>query len=171
MITFGRNCKIRELERVIEEYQNQLFSFAFFRVGSMDIAQDIVQDVFLQLYHQNSKLSNVQNMKGYLFRSISNKCADHRRKAKPNFSLESVKAGIDESDKLFYDEYFAIEDILEEIPLEQAEILKLHFVDDLSFVEIASILDLSPNTVKSRYRYGIDKLRKSSHFKNYEYDE
>ena len=57
-------------------------------------------------------------------------------------------------------EFRRIEKLLERLPEEQATVVKMRFTDDLSFVEIAAILGLSDNTVKSRYRYAIAKLRK-----------
>ena len=63
MFTIRRKRKIDELERIIEEYQDALFSFAFFRVGSFEIAQDIVQDAFLLLYQKGTSLNNVANVK------------------------------------------------------------------------------------------------------------
>jgi RNA polymerase sigma-70 factor (ECF subfamily) len=74
------NNKINELESIIEEYQNQLFSFAFFRVGSYDTAQDIVQDVFLKFFQNKKTLSSVKNVKTYLLKSISNACVDYIKK-------------------------------------------------------------------------------------------
>ena len=45
------------------------------------------------------------------------------------------------------------------LPYEQREVVVLHLKGDLTFREIARIQDTSINTVQSRYRYGIDKLR------------
>ena len=60
-------------------------------------------------------------------------------------------------------EYLRIEEMLSILPDNQATIVRMHFADDLSFVDIAAILGLSPNTIKSRFRYAISKLR--THFK------
>ncbi|MDD2197558.1 MAG: sigma factor, partial [Bacteroidales bacterium] len=67
----GRS-KLDELERVIVEYQNQLFRYAFFRTGSYADSQDIVQNVFIKLYNNNGNLSSIKNVKHYLYRSITN---------------------------------------------------------------------------------------------------
>ena len=61
-------------------------------------------------------------------------------------------------------EYLRIEEMLSILPDNQATIVRMHFADDLSFVDIAAILGLSPNTIKSRFRYAISKLR--THFKD-----
>ena len=47
------------------------------------------------------------------------------------------------------------------IPSEQAEIVRLHCTDGLTFRQIAEVLDMPEATVKSRYRYAIDKIRKA----------
>ena len=48
---------------------------------------------------------------------------------------------------------------LEELPPEQRTVVQLKLWERLTFEEIAAVLELSPNTVASRYRYAIDKLR------------
>jgi RNA polymerase sigma-70 factor (ECF subfamily) len=46
-----------------------------------------------------------------------------------------------------------------QLPYQQREVILLHLVNDLRFREIAAALEISPNTAKSRYRYGLQKLR------------
>ncbi|MDR3272646.1 MAG: RNA polymerase sigma factor [Flavobacteriaceae bacterium] len=156
--------KIKELERIIEEHQNQLFSFAFFRVGSYEAAQDIVQDVFLKFYEDSRRLSAAKNVKSYLLKSIANACADyHRKNGKIHWErIENMKDDIiDEEKKECISEFLRIEDLLKDLPAEQAEVLKLKFVDGLNFVESAETLNVNVNTVKSRYKYALEKLKKT----------
>jgi len=65
-----------------------------------------------------------------------------------------------EDEKECMKECFRIEEVLSNLPEEQAEVLRLKFVDDLNFVESAEILNENVNTVKSRYKYAIEKLKK-----------
>ena len=168
------NTKIKELEKIIDEYQNQLFSFAFFRVGSYEIAQDIVQDVFLKFFTDEKKLSSIKNVKTYLFKSISNACIDYKRKygkikiVSVDFITDTVTDNSEEEKCVA--EFFRIENLLIDLPNEQAEIIKLKFVDELNFVEIAEMMNISVNTVKSRYRYGIDKLKQTNKIKGDYYE-
>ncbi|MDR2064499.1 MAG: RNA polymerase sigma factor [Prevotellaceae bacterium] len=169
--------KINELESIIEEYQDQLFSFAFFRVGSYDIAQDIVQDVFLKFFQNKRTLVSVKNIKTYLLKSIANACIDYKRKyGKIKMdNIESVGNDIaddekNDEEKMCIAEFMRIEDLLSELPDEQAEVIKLKFVDELNFVESAGILNISVNTVKSRYRYGISKLKETHKIKGTYYE-
>ena len=49
--------------------------------------------------------------------------------------------------------------VLVELPFEQREVVMMHLYASMTFREIAKSRQISPNTAKSRYRYGIDKLR------------
>ena len=165
--------KMRQLERIIDEHQQQLFSFAFFRVGSYEVAQDIVQDVFIKLYENIQHLSAANNVKAYLLKTISNACTDYIRKnVKIQFvDVENVANELtDEDEKRCLSEFLRIDDILNNLPAEQAEILRLKFVDSLNFVEISELLDINVNTVKSRYKYAIEKLRNFDLINVYNYE-
>jgi len=165
--------KMRQLERIIDEHQQQLFSFAFFRVGSYEVAQDIVQDVFIKLYENIQHLSAANNVKAYLLKTISNACTDYIRKnGKIQFvDVENVANELtDEDEKRCLSEFLRIDDILNNLPAEQAEILRLKFVDSLNFVEISELLDINVNTVKSRYKYAIEKLRNFDLINVYNYE-
>jgi RNA polymerase sigma-70 factor (ECF subfamily) len=165
--------KSKELTRIIDRHQDQLFSFAFYRVGSYEAAQDIVQEVFLKFYEDMRRLQPAQNVKQYLLKSIANACADYKRKfAKIQYiDIENfTDTLIDEEEKSCLAEYLRIEEILKTLPDEQAEILRLKFVDNLKFVEISEVLDENVNTIKSRYKYAIEKLRKSNQLNVKEYE-
>ena len=74
------------------------------------------------------------------------------------------KAGdiIEPVDKDFTDEQEkkAVTHALLEIPSEQREVIQMKVYEKMTFQQIAEILDISANTVASRYRYAMDKLRK-----------
>lgn len=57
------------------------------------------------------------------------------------------------------EEYHRIEALLQKLPEEQAETIRLRVLDDLSFTDIATILNIPVSTTKSRFKYGIDKLK------------
>lgn len=162
----GRS-KLVEFERVITEFQNQLFRFAFFRTGSQDDSQDIVQDVFIKMYRDNSQFESILNIKNYLYRSITNACIDYQRKRKQQ-KFDSIDRTVlpkdlyeeDVSKNLIQvEEHKRLERILASLPEEQSETIRMRVLDNLSFVEIASILEIPVTTIKSRFKHGIDKLK------------
>jgi RNA polymerase sigma-70 factor, ECF subfamily len=162
----GRN-RLKELEQVITEFQEQLFRFAFFRTGVFADSQDIVQDVFIKLYRDEVNLLSVINLKNYLFRCVSNACTDYQRKRLKNQFTQIEKLGVlndlDEKEAshqmLLIEEYCRIDGLLKDLPDDQAKVVRLKVLDDLSFNEIAQIFEIPVTTVKSRFKYGIDKLK------------
>ena len=165
--------KMRQLERIIDEHQQQLFSFAFFRVGPYEVAQDIVQEVFIRFYENSRHLSAANNVKAYLLKTISNACTDYLRKnSKIQYvAIEQLENELtDEEEKRCLSEFLRIDDILSDLPVEQAEILRFKFVDSLNFVEISGILKVNVNTIKSRYKYAIEKLRNFNLLKVNQYE-
>lgn len=174
--TNSRN-QFNEFEKIITEFQDQLFRFAFFRTGSLADSQDIVQDVFVNIFKNEKHLSTINNVKHYLFRSISNACTDYHRKKKNHFeSIEKLNDSkiLQENDAsqhlLMTEEFQRIEKILQNVPDEQAETIRLRVLDNLSFIEIAQLLVQPVTTVKSRFKYGIDKLKQVLHPKKHLYE-
>lgn len=149
------------IKQIVEDHQEQLFRFAFFRVGSTDQAMDIVQDVFVRLFTKQD-LASIGNMKAYLFRSVSNSCADFHKSRGRNLSVslnEEVLKIENEEAAVAEEEYLRIEQLMSELPEEQSGVIKMRTIDNLRFGEIADILGLPESTIKSRFRYGIEKLR------------
>ncbi len=156
--TYGR---VRELETIVGREQDRMFRFAYMRVGNRADAEDIVQDVFLKLFRSGENLARVRNLQHYLFRSISNSCRDYHRKKLYNMIPieESGAKEIPEDDRQMHEEYQRISKLLEKLPEEQAEIVRLKCSDGLKFREIAKLLDIPLATAKSRYRYAIEHIR------------
>lgn len=160
-----RNKKQQQLdilEKLVEANQHYLFRFAYFRVGSREVAEDIVQNVFLKLIENCIDLALMKSPRMYLFRMVSNRCIDYqRREIIHQVPLDEVKGLMDENEEetALRQEYERIVALLDDIPFEQAEVIRMNTIDNLSFVEIAEILDLSVSTVKSRFMYGVNKVR------------
>ena len=150
------------LEKLVEANQDYLFRFAYFRVGSREVAEDIVQNVFLKLIENCIDLSLMKSPRMYLFKMVSNQCIDYQRRETINHvPLDEVKGLMDEDeeDVALRQEYERIVALLDNIPFEQAEIIRMNTIDNLSFVEIAELLDLPVSTVNSRFVYGVNKVR------------
>ena len=158
----NQKANIQQIEKLIDELQDGLFSFAFFRLGDEKEAEDVVQDVFIRYFKEHEK-KHIAYPKAWLYKSLHRLCIDHVRKRPSTrmVPLETVKEKEDENQQELYREYNRIEQLLAPLPEEQATIVKMHFTDDLTFNEISNILGISRDTVKSRYRYAIQKLQKS----------
>ncbi|MEI7596390.1 MAG: RNA polymerase sigma factor [Bacteroidota bacterium] len=158
-----RNINLKEFEKIIDQYQNQLIRFAFFRTGSYAEAQDIVQNVFVRLFEKQLNFQLLNNPKSFLYKIISNECIDFGRRKKIEIvSIENIIEPLTYSStnsNELIEEYQRIDLMLKYLPDEQKEVVKLRVLDELDFKEIAEILEIPIPTVKSRFKYGIEKVR------------
>jgi len=157
--------RVRKMEEIINLKQDWLFRFAYLRVGRREDAEDIVQDVLLKLFQSKENLASIDKTEQYLICAVRNACIDYLRRQPPVVmtGLENAAQMVEDSDvdKEMHEEYESINRLLHMIPPEQAEIVRLHCTDGLTFRQIAEVLELPEPTVKSRYRYAIDKIRKA----------
>jgi RNA polymerase sigma factor, sigma-70 family len=153
----------------INQYRDKLVNHAYYRLGDLDEAEDIVQEVFVKVYSRRlfSKLDNIEH---YLYKMTMNACLDFIRKQQVKLRMQQYFEGESENcleneaiNKFqMKEEFIKINNLLQKLPDEQAEVVRFRIIDELSFKEIAAILERPESTVKSRFQYAINKL------KNYE---
>ncbi len=156
-----KESRHKTVSRIIEENLDYLVRFAYYRLGNRGEAEDLVYDAVLKFLERNNEKIKPESIRLYLFRIVYNLCQDYCRKQKQ----EMVSIGdLDVADMI--DEVMDLEDadrintILDSLPLREADIIRMNVIDGLSFVEISSILAIPQSTAKSRYKSGMDKLRK-----------
>lgn len=163
MDSTSQQTRLKQLERIVVQEQDKLFKFAYLRIGNRDDAEDLVQNVLLKLFCSEEHLNSIRNLEQYLFKSLHNQCLDYFRKK--NIQLlpidEATLIPDHEEDQEIFDEYLRIAKLLNTLPAEQQEVIRLRCTDQCKFKDIAKILGISLATVKSRYRYAIQHLQNS----------
>ena len=145
---------------IVTQYQGRLFRFAFMRIGIREAAEDIVQEVFIRFFQSITGGKHITNQENYLLYSISNACVDYQRKNKYTvLSLDEIEEPMNDEAREMTEEYLRIRNILDGLVFEQAETVRLKCYDGLTFIQIAELHNVSEATVKSRYRYAIQKIR------------
>src|SRR5579871_5919613 len=151
----GRDDAFAEL---YDRYGHALFRYAWTMLRSRHDAEDAVQEVFLGIARSREKLSGIENWRAYLFSSLRHAIARLASKRKLESlpvgnELQTTEAGVDAELSA------ALERGLAALPAEQRELISLKVDGELTFAEIAAVLEISPNTAASRYRYALEKLR------------
>lgn len=158
-----------------EEYSDQLFRHALFRISDRERAFDLVQDTFLKAWDHVAKGGEVQNHKSFLYRILHNLIIDEYRRKKST-SLDALledetKANTIEglmAEGSFEDAadtldsralVAAIQSRMPDLPQQYREIITLRFVDGLGVGEIAEFLSVSENVVSVRIHRAVAKLR------------
>lgn len=152
----NKTSDIDIFEGIVSQNQDRLFRFAFMRVGVREVAEDIVQDVLLRLFRAMSEGKEIRSPEYFLLRSVSNACIDYTRRKKPvPLQLEDIIDIQEEDDEDITEEFNRINCLLDGLPLNQAETVRLRCCDELPFNQIAELQGISEATVKSRYRRAI----------------
>lgn len=157
--------KVKSLEQkpwdaLFKEERTHLLQYACYRTGDIEDARDAVQEAMVKILEHDGM---VNNPKGYLYRSVFNACMDIvRMKGRiMTVELDTVAQLVQDEPEDFSQEYRRINLLLNLIPEEQSEVIRLRYYADKSFVEIADILELPLPTVKSRFLYGMEKIKKA----------
>ena len=154
-----------EIERLYDEQAQPLFAFLLNFTRDEADTRDLLQEIFVKLAREPRLLAGVREERAFLIRLAHNAAIDlirrrgTRERTKENFAAEmiSVFAPANDPDEKVFREELSI--ALGGLPEEQRAVVHLKLWGELTFEEIATVLEISPNTAASRYRYALDKLR------------
>lgn len=166
----------RRISEVVDSERSRLRSFIRRRVPDPRDVEDILQDVFQELVEANRLLMPIDHVAGWLFRVARNRIIDLFRKKKPaNFSdiggaaedgeplgLEDLLPSPDAGPEALYARRVLLEELelaLEELPEDQRAVFVAHEIDGRSFKEISAETGVGVNTLLSRKRYAVLRLR------------
>jgi RNA polymerase sigma-70 factor (ECF subfamily) len=161
---FNRGSK-DALRRIYEKYKDDLLGLAITLLRDRSLAEDIVHDVFVSFAGTVGSFHLSGTLKGYLSTCVANRARDRNRLRSPSLTgpdvVETARFDSDGpiEDAIGIEESGELQDLLARLPYEQREVIVLHLHHEMRFREIAKALDISINTVQSRYRYGLEKLR------------
>ena len=154
------------LSRIYEKYKNSLLKVACGLLNDSAAAEDIVHDCFVSLAQSPEKLRLNGNLKSYLATSAANRArnwnsAKQRRETAGLNDVDSAATDSKRPDQwiIANERLKRLNDALARIPYEQREVIILHLQGEMKFRTIAKSQNVSINTVQSRYRYGLEKLR------------
>ena len=154
------------LARIYEKYKINLLRMASGLLNQGSIAEDVVHDVFITLAKSPERLKLNGNLKSYLKACIVNRVRNINKESqrKQAVSLDETKPIVQDSDKQYgwiihNEELDKLNNAMAQLPYDQREVVILHVQGGMKFKAIAKSQDVSINTVQSRYRYGMEKLR------------
>jgi RNA polymerase sigma-70 factor, ECF subfamily len=154
-----------DLERIYDEHAQALFAFLLNFTRDENDTRDVLQEIFTRLAREPGLLRGARDERAFLIRLAHNAAIDFmrrrgtRRKYHDQFGEEefSIFAADQNPDVAAFRE--SLSRALAELPEDQRAVVHLKLWENLTFEQIATALDISPNTAASRYRYGIDKMR------------
>lgn len=158
--------------KIVSKYQNKIFSVALSMTSNYKDAEDLTQEVFIQVYKSLHTYQFKSSFSTWIYRITINKALDwKKRKKENNFQLR---------DEFFYDNYplitteeLFIESIdkdsvnlnINKLPDIYKEVINLHYFDNYSYSQIAKKMNIAEKTVESRLyraRLMLKKMQKGS---------
>ncbi|MBA6155438.1 sigma-70 family RNA polymerase sigma factor [Tenacibaculum sp. S7007] len=167
------NGKELAIELLIKRHQQRLYSFIYSKVQNRDTTEDIFQDTFIKVIRTLKKGSYNEEGKflPWVMRIAHNLIIDFFRKSNrmpkfnntDDFDIFSVLSdgSLNAENKIIKEQILAdVKELVEELPEEQKEVLKMRIYNDMSFNEISENTGVSINTALGRMRYALINLRK-----------
>lgn len=148
---------------IFEKYWDRLYIYAFKIYNDENICEDIIQEVFINLW-ENNKNYQIENLEAYLFRSVKNRIANHIRDLKFTELHEEVINSIYlfniPSEELEYNDLKSgIFGRIEALPPRCKQIFLLSRCENYTNLEIAELLKISKRTVETQISNAIKLIR------------
>jgi RNA polymerase sigma-70 factor (ECF subfamily) len=172
-----RSGNVRAFEELVQRHRRTIFCFVLRFVPDRATAEDVTQDAFVRVIRNAATWEPQAKFTTWLFTIARNLCIDaarrakHRRASSLDAPVGKEKEGATLGEfipdgKLGADAHVSdsevsvrIQRAVETLPEDQREVFLLREVADLQFNEIAELVGIPENTVKSRMRYALEKLR------------
>ncbi|HEX5553931.1 MAG TPA: RNA polymerase sigma-70 factor [Chitinophagaceae bacterium] len=152
--------------RLFNAYRDKLFAFIYRMTSSRELAEDLVQDVFLKIWMQREKLSGIDNFNAFLFRMSQNHAINHmRRMAKETLVLMQTQRQNDRSSPAVDEQVVfnhiqrSLDEIVANLPPRQKAVYQLGREQHLKQEEIAEQLSISVSTVKNHMTQALHTVR------------
>lgn len=157
------------MEVLTKRYYKQVYAYLYRKTGDNHTAYDLTQDVFIKMMRNLSSYSSKGTFRNWLFTIAINCSRDYFRSAA--FRHEACAAEFQEHDQQSKGDTVSyifenketrkqLRGAIQELPDSQSEVILLKYYHDLKIREISVITGANENTVKSRLRQGLEKMKK-----------
>lgn len=147
----------RVFQSIVYTYSDPLLIFSMGFVRKREIAEEIVSDAFVALWNQRSRITEIRDLKSYLYILVRNGSISYLRKAsgRKEISLENLRdfytlpLTSPENDEISDDILEQINKAIEQLPPKCKMVFTLAKVQGVKYKEISTILDISVKTINN----------------------
>lgn len=154
-----QHAKEEALAALVEQYATTLYRVAFSVLRNTSDAEDAVQEAFLRVLRHRDNLDEVRDHRVWLIRIVWNIVLDRKRRSKTRPETDDIADlarvlpanGLGAEERAAAAQHHAqVLSCVEQLPAKEREVLMLSAFEELSSVEIASVLGVTESTVRSR---------------------
>jgi len=148
-------------KQLCERYYDPLYRFLWRKTRNDEAAEDLVQELFMNLWKMRARLDENLSIKAYLYRAANNLAINHLRKKalkQAHFvdNLDHAPAGHSDEERELQE---CLDEALQDLPEAQRTVFVLNRFEGLKYAEIAETLQISIKTVESRMSQTLKHLR------------
>lgn len=159
-----RDADLEKFEFLFRNIHPSLVHYSNYLVDNPNDAREIVNDVFVSVWKKRHRLNLDESLKSYLFQSVKNKSINHIKKKKsihvPLFDMDKKSSFTADSLLLEKEQQQLIINILESLPPRCRQVFVLSRIDQLSYNQIAELMDISVKTVEVQISKALKIFRK-----------
>ncbi|WP_100407524.1 RNA polymerase sigma factor [Bacillus solitudinis] len=162
---------------IINKYKNQLYATILRMTKQPQDAQDLVQECFIKVYRQLSKYDHQGSFKSWIYRVAINHCMDEFRKKRYKIKHVEFQDSVSEPrtnpEMIFLkkEKERQLERLLLNLPEDERMIILLRYIQELSYEEISTLVDLPLSTVRNKLHRAKKKMRNEAKQKGGYFDE
>lgn len=160
-----RSGNRRAYSELVKRHQKALLRMALRFVKDLDVAEDVVQESFIKAYEKLNHFEGRSSFKSWLFQiavnTAKNKLRENKRSTTDIDDVNIAVGAVAESSLVHTALANELQDEVDKLPVRQKTALVLRVYEDLSFKEIAEIMDCPYDTAKANYRHALLKLKES----------
>ncbi len=153
-----------DFESLVRRHEAMLYRIAFNFFLCAPVAEEIVQDVFLQCFENLESIGSAEHLKAWLRRAATHRCIDLLRSGKAQKELQmdelpDLAAPVSESDPLLSER---LRRLVASLPEKQRIVVILRYAEDMSSDEIGEMLEMPASTVRSYLQRALTVLREKA---------
>ncbi len=157
------------LEAAFAQYQGELLGMLYYLVGNMEDARDALQETFVKCWRNRHRVSEVENLRAWIFRVALNAGRDLRSTAwrRRRRTLEHEESALishsttPEVNATHREQLALVRQAVSDLRPEEQEVFQLRQNGQMTYDEIAKTIGIPIGTVKTRMRLALTKLRKA----------
>lgn len=167
LLNLLRVGNVQAFNLLYNRYSPLLYLHARRMLQDVDLAKDVVHDLFTMLWHKKEELDIDSHLKAYLYKAVRNRVLDLFAKEKVRIDYQNYmrtnKENDDEDESHFQKKELEeiIESELSKLPEQMRKVFLLSRLEDKSYKEIAAELDIAEGTVKKQIYLALKRLKKS----------
>ncbi len=155
----------KAFSEIVKRHQKALLRMSMRFVKDLDMAEDVVQESFIKAYEKLNSFEGRSSFKSWLFQisvnTAKNKLRERKRVTTDIDSVQIAVGAIAETSLVHSALSVEIQEEIDKLPSKQRTALILRVYEDLSFKEIAEIMECPYDTAKANYRHALIKLKDS----------